>query len=97
VGPLNRYGWWKRQDGAIRQQLIEHLTRGIMHYDAEFRREVSASRESRLQRSGTNSTPPHVGQAGGSLGVQNGWSWSGAQRTSIRPVLFGLKDLIRKL
>ena len=32
MGPLNRYGWWKRQDGAtchqdrlIRQQLIEQL------------------------------------------------------------------------
>jgi hypothetical protein len=50
MGPLNRYGWWKRQDGAtchqdslIRQQLIEHLMRGIMHYDAEFRREKAAS------------------------------------------------------
>ena len=31
------------QDGAIRQQLIEHLTRGIMHYDAEFRREEATS------------------------------------------------------
>jgi hypothetical protein len=28
-----------RQDGAIRQQLIEELTREIMNYDAEFRRE----------------------------------------------------------
>ena len=27
------------QDGAIRQQLIEELTREIMNYDAEFRRE----------------------------------------------------------
>ena len=25
-----------QQDGLIRQQLIEHLTRGIMHYDGEF-------------------------------------------------------------
>jgi hypothetical protein len=46
---LNRYGWWKRQDGAtchqdrlIRQQLIEQLTREIMNYDAEFRREHAA-------------------------------------------------------
>jgi hypothetical protein len=39
---LNRYGWWKRQDGVIRQQLIEHLMRQIMHYDAEFRREDAA-------------------------------------------------------
>ena len=57
MGPLNRYGWWKRQDGAachqdslIRQQLIQHarkvieqLTRQIMHYDAEFRREEATS------------------------------------------------------
>jgi hypothetical protein len=28
-----------RQDGVIRQQLIEHLMREIMNYDAEFRRE----------------------------------------------------------
>jgi hypothetical protein len=28
-----------RQDGTIRQQLIEQLTREIMNYDAEFRRE----------------------------------------------------------
>ena len=31
------------QDGLIRQQMIEHLTRGIMHYDGEFRREQSTS------------------------------------------------------
>jgi hypothetical protein len=40
---LNRYGWWKRQDGAIRQQVIEQLMRQIMHYDAEFRREEATS------------------------------------------------------
>ena len=28
-----------RQDGVVRQQLIEDLMREIMHYDAEFRRE----------------------------------------------------------
>jgi len=28
-----------RQDGVTRQQLIEQLTREIMNYDAEFRRE----------------------------------------------------------
>jgi hypothetical protein len=28
-----------QQDGIIRQQVIEHLMRQIMHYDAEFRRE----------------------------------------------------------
>ena len=28
-----------RQDGTIRQQLIEQLMREIMNYDAEFRRE----------------------------------------------------------
>jgi hypothetical protein len=43
VGPLNRYGWWKRQDGAIRQQVIEQLMRQIMNYDAEFRREEVTS------------------------------------------------------
>ena len=31
-----------QQDGAIRQQLIEELTREIMNYDVEFRREVAA-------------------------------------------------------
>jgi hypothetical protein len=46
---LNRYGWWKRQDGAtchqdrlIRQQLIEQLTREILNYDCR----VSARRRS---------------------------------------------------
>ena len=49
MGPLNRYGWWKRQDGAtchqdslIRQQLIEQLMRQIMHYD-EFQTEEATS------------------------------------------------------
>ena len=28
-----------RQDGTVRQQLIEELMREIMHYDAEFRLE----------------------------------------------------------
>jgi hypothetical protein len=32
-----------QQDGVIRQQLIEHLMRGIMHYDAEFRGEGATS------------------------------------------------------
>jgi hypothetical protein len=31
-----------RQDGAIRQQLIEQLVREIMNYDAEFRRDDAA-------------------------------------------------------
>jgi hypothetical protein len=31
-----------QQDGTIRQQLIEQLTREIMNYDAEFRREDAA-------------------------------------------------------
>jgi hypothetical protein len=31
-----------QQDGLIRQQLIEHLMREIMNYDAEFRREDAA-------------------------------------------------------
>ena|SRR5579863_4965559 len=29
----------RREDGAIRQQMIEQLTRDIMKYDAEFRKE----------------------------------------------------------
>jgi hypothetical protein len=32
-----------RQDGFIRQQVIEQLMRQIMHYDAEFRREEATS------------------------------------------------------
>ena len=32
-----------QQDGVIRQQVIEHLIRQIMHYDAEFRREETTS------------------------------------------------------
>jgi hypothetical protein len=32
-----------RQDGMIRQQLIEQLMREIMNYDAKFRREDAAS------------------------------------------------------
>ena len=31
------------QDGVIRQQVIEHLMRQIMHYDGEFRREEETS------------------------------------------------------
>jgi hypothetical protein len=31
-----------QQDGTIRQQVIEHLMRQIMHYDGEFRREDAA-------------------------------------------------------
>ena len=31
-----------RQDGVIRQQLIQQLMREIMNYDAEFRREDAA-------------------------------------------------------
>jgi hypothetical protein len=31
-----------RQDGMIRQQLIEQLMREIMNYDAEFHREHAA-------------------------------------------------------
>ena len=31
-----------RQDGAIRQHLIEHLMRQIMKYDDEFRRQDAA-------------------------------------------------------
>ena len=32
-----------QQDGVIRQQVIEHLMRQIMHYDAEFRREEATA------------------------------------------------------
>jgi hypothetical protein len=32
-----------KQDGYIRQQLIEQLMRQIMHYDGEFRREEATS------------------------------------------------------
>ena len=32
-----------RQDGVIRQQVIEHLMRQIMQYDAEFPREETTS------------------------------------------------------
>ena len=32
-----------QQDGVIRQQVIEHLMRQIMHHDAEFRREEATS------------------------------------------------------
>jgi hypothetical protein len=32
-----------RQDGMIRQQVIEQLMRQIMHYDGEFRREEETS------------------------------------------------------
>ena len=31
-----------QQDGVIRQQVVEHLIRQIMQYDAEFRREDAA-------------------------------------------------------
>ena len=36
-------GMTSQQGGVIRQQLIEHLTRGIMHHDGEFRREEATS------------------------------------------------------
>ena len=32
-----------KQDGVIRQQVIEQLMRHIMHYDGEFRREEATS------------------------------------------------------
>jgi hypothetical protein len=32
-----------QQDGVIRQQVIKHLMRQIMQYDAEFRREEATS------------------------------------------------------
>jgi hypothetical protein len=32
-----------QQDGIIRQQVIEELTRKIMHYDGEFRQEEATS------------------------------------------------------
>ena len=36
-------GLTSQQDGVIRQQVIEQLMRQITHYDAEFRREETAS------------------------------------------------------
>jgi len=32
-----------QQDTVIRQQLIEHMMRQMMHYDGEFRREEATS------------------------------------------------------
>ncbi len=32
-----------QQDGLIRQQVLEHLMRQVMQYDAEFRREEMTS------------------------------------------------------
>ena len=32
-----------QQEGVIRQEVIEHLMRQIMHYDGEFRREAATS------------------------------------------------------
>ena len=40
--PIARRSRTSRQDGVIRQQLIEQLTREIMNYDAEYRREDAA-------------------------------------------------------
>ena len=39
-----------RQDGLIRQQLIEQLMREIMNYDAEFRRDDAAGVSGSLAR-----------------------------------------------
>ena len=39
-----------RQDGLIRQQLIEQLMREIMNYDAEFRRDDAAGGSGSLAR-----------------------------------------------
>ena len=36
-----------QQDGLIRQQLIEQLMRGIMNYDAEFRRDDASGSHAR--------------------------------------------------
>jgi hypothetical protein len=38
------------QDGAIRQQLIEHLMREIMNYDAEFRSEEAIGSSGSIAR-----------------------------------------------
>ena len=69
-----------QQDGVIRQQVIEHLMRQIMHYDSEFRREGRPP-QSALTRSTDGGSGrrleyspirphPHAGQAGGSLGAR---------------------------
>jgi hypothetical protein len=39
---------WCLRAGVIRQQVIEHLMRQIMHYDAKFRREEATSRTTLL-------------------------------------------------
>ena len=36
-------GMTSQRDGTIRQQVIEHLMRQLMHYDGEFRREEATS------------------------------------------------------
>ena len=38
------------QDGTIRQQLIEHLMREIMNYDAEFRSEEATGSSGSIAR-----------------------------------------------
>ena len=50
----------------IRQQLIEQLTREIMNYDAEFRREDAdgCERLSRPTLAASLTPPPIAGQAG---------------------------------
>ena len=59
-------------DSLIRQQVIEHLMRGIMRYDAEFRREELTSREAltmvRLFRA--FDPTPMLDRPGGHLAVQ---------------------------
>ena len=65
-----------QQDGVIRQQVIEHLMRQIMHNDAEFRREeatsaVSSNAALATTRHRANSTPPPTWTMGGGLGCAN--------------------------
>jgi hypothetical protein len=47
-----------KQDGVIRQQVIEELMRQIMHYDAEFRRGL----RNRLSREALTAVSDRVAQ-----------------------------------
>ena len=81
--------------------------RGIMHYDAEFRREEAIpaasshanteGRSGRLERWCNSDPPPMLDRPGVMGGAKPPCASFLSFRTSIRPVLFGLKDLIRKL
>ena len=69
-----------QQDGVIRQQVIEHLMRQIMHYDADFavkRRppQLALARSTdgdsgRLEREDEFGPTPMLDRPGGHFGVQ---------------------------